>query len=171
MNDVRLLSILAEHLACYPHMQVQDVYKLLHQAALGSQHAVRDERAARDWLERELAEMGAGHDDPLFDPISPDGQIMRLHLRPYAAAGRDLEMLLKAFIRTANEWHGSPDTLKEYGTAAAQNATGAIRREELESFFARMEAQDFPAVHHFEIYTRLYRPAYRVVVRKFLEET
>ncbi|HEX7541440.1 MAG TPA: hypothetical protein VF352_04850 [Anaerolineales bacterium] len=168
-----LYQILTSHLTHTPAMQVQDVYKLLHQAALGSEHAVRDEQAARDWLEGEMAEMGEGPDDPLMDPLSPDGHIVRVHLRPYLQAGKDPETLLQAFIRTANEWHASPERLKEYGAAAArlaQAGKGLILREEIEAFFAKMEERDFPAVHHSEVYERLYRPAYRVVARQFLEE-
>ena len=112
-------QVIKAHLLRYPQMQIADMYKLLHQAALGSEHAVRDEQAVRDWLERELSEMEAGPNDPLFDPISPDGKILRIHLRPYVRAGKNPEPLLRAFIQTANEWHGSPETLKEYGTAAA----------------------------------------------------
>lgn len=161
------------HLLRYPQMQIADLYKLLHQAALGSEHAVRDEQAARDWLERELLQMGEGPDDSLMDPLSPDGQILRVHLRPYLRAGKNPETLLRAFIQTANEWRGSPKKLKEYGAAAArlaQAGTGSIRREEIDAFFAKMEEQDFPAVHHSKDYQRLYRPAYRVVARKFLED-
>lgn len=154
-------------------MKVQDLYKLLHQAALGSEHAVRDEQAAHNWLEHELEEMGAGPDDPLFDPISPDGQILRVHLRPYLQAGNDPEKLLQAFIQTANDWHGSLENLKEYGTVAAQlTQTGmkSIQPEEIKTFFAKMESQGFPAVHHSEVYRNLYRPAYRVVARQYLED-
>jgi hypothetical protein len=168
-----LQSLLTNHLTRYPSMQVQDLYKLLHQAALGSEHAVRDEQAARDWLEGELAEMGTGPDDPLLDPISPDGKIVRIHLRPYIQAGKDPGILLQAFIRTANEWHGSPETLKEYAYTAAgmlPSVAGQLTVEETESFFATMEAQGFPAVHHSRVYANLYRPAYRVVARQFLEE-
>ena len=154
-------------------MQAQDIYKLLHQAALGSEHAVSDEEAARNLLERELTDMGDGPDDPQLDPISPDGQIVRVHLRPYLRMGKDPETLLQAFIRTANEWHGSQDNLKEYGAVAvelAHSGTGAIQTEEIKAFFAKMEAQDFPAVHYSEEYNRLYRPAYRVIARKLMEK-
>jgi len=154
-------------------MQVQDLYKLLHQAALGSEHAACAGPAAWDWLKRELNEMGDGPDDPLTDPISPQGQILRIHLRPYVSTGKPPQTLLQAFIRTADEWPGSLEKLKQYGAAAAQLAqpgTGSIRREEIEVYFVKMEKQDFPAVHHSDIYTRLYRPAYRVVARQFLEE-
>lgn len=168
-----LNQILSLHFTCTPLMQVQDVYKLLHQAAMGSEHAVGDEQAARDWLECELSEMGAGPDDPLLDPLSPDGQILRVHLRPYLRAGKNPETLLRAFIQTANEWRGSPEKLKEYGVAAArlltQAGTGSFKQGDFEAFFAKMEAQGFPAVHHSGEYERLYRPAYRVVARQFLE--
>lgn len=173
MSDTEFRQILTSHLLRYPQMQMADLYKLLHQAALGSEHAVRDEQAVRDWLEHELAEMGDGPDDPLMDPLPPDGQILRVHLRPYLRAGKNPETLLRAFIQTANEWRGSPEKLKEVGAAAArlaQAGTGSIRQEEIEAFFAKMEEQDFPAVHHSEIYERLYRPAYRVVAKRFLEE-
>jgi hypothetical protein len=61
----------------------------------------------------------------------------------------------------------------EYGTAAAGRVgagTGSIQPDELKAFFDKMEAQGFPAMHHSEVYKRLYRPAYRVVARQYLEE-
>ena len=136
-------------------MQVQDLYKLLHQAALGSEHAVRDEKAARNFLERDLAEMCTSPDDPLIDLLSPDGQILRVHLRPYIQAGKDPEKLLRAFIQTANEWCGSPEKLKEYCSVAAritQAGTGLIRREDCEAYFSELEEQEFPAGHHSDVY-------------------
>jgi hypothetical protein len=167
-----LHQILTDHLTRYPAMQVQDLYKLLQQAALGSEHAIRNKEAAWKWLEREMAEMGAGPDDPLFDPLSPDGEIARIHLRPYLRAGKEPQTLLAAFLRTANEWRGSVETLRVYGQAAAHLAeteTWQIRRLEIENFFAKMEEEFFPAVHHSSIYVEHYHPAYRVVNRNFLE--
>jgi hypothetical protein len=164
--------ILADHARRYPLMLVADLYKLLHQAALGSAHAVRDEQAAFDSLQREVSAMGAGPADPLMDPLSPDGQILRVHLRPYMQAGKNLETLLQAFIRTAAEWQGSIIRLKEYGAIAArvpESWTGAIQKKEIEAYFATQESQGFPCVHHSKEYEKLYRPAYRVVARQFLE--
>lgn len=169
-----LSEILTNHFSRYPDMRVQDVYKLLHQAALGSGHAVNDEASAREWLERELAEMGPGPDDPLLDPISPDGEIVRVHLRPYLRLGKDPRALLTAFVRTANEWPGSMEILQGYGKAALQPANlknWPIRGDEIESFFAHMEALGFPAVHHSDVFLRQYRPAYRVVATRLLEGT
>lgn len=166
-------QILTNHLARTPAMQVQDLYKLLHLAALGSDHAIHDEKMARGWLDRELDEMGAGPDDPLLDPLSPDGQILRVHLRPYLQEGKDIAALLRAFILTANDWRGSTEKLKEYGATTCRMADSGLLPflgEEIRSFFAAMEAQGFPAVHHSDVYEQHYHPAYRVVARQFLEE-
>lgn len=159
-------QILANHLNRYPLMQVQDLYKLLHQAALGSGHAVQDEASALKRLEAELAGMGEGPEEPLLDPISPDGTISRLHLRSCLKAGVEPRMICTAFVRTANEWHGSTLTLREYGQAAARQAKADhwhLDGLEIEAYFATMEGKGYPAVHHSDIYSERYRPAYRVV--------
>jgi len=173
LESNNLNQILTSYLARTPVMEVQDLYKLLHLAALGSGHIVRDERAVRSWLERELDEMGTGPDDPLIDPLSPDGQILRVHLRPYKREGKNPDKLLQAFIRTANEWFGSPEKLKEYGALAGQMAEKGgfpFSEKEFHSYFAEMESRGFPAVHHSEVYEQLYHPAYRVVARQYFEE-
>jgi hypothetical protein len=100
----RLLRL---HLDRYPLLQLEDLYKLLHQGVLGSEHAVTSPSGAREWLEREIAGLGPGPEEPLIDPISGDGRIARVHLRPFLAGGGDQEALLTAFVRTANEHHGS----------------------------------------------------------------
>jgi hypothetical protein len=64
------------------------LYKLLHQAILGSGHAISDLEGARKWLERELTEMDSRYDETAIDPISPDGEIVRVHLRPIIASVR-----------------------------------------------------------------------------------
>lgn len=167
-----LQHVLTSHFLRMPAMQVQDVYKLLHQAALGSEHAVQDEQQASNRLEQELAEMGLGPEDPLIDPLPPDGNILRVHLRPFRQAGGEAGELLRAFIRTANEWHGSVDTLKEFGAQAVEMTragSAPVNSEEIRIFFGMMEEQGFPAVHHSAVYQRLYSPAYRVVARQYLE--
>ena len=40
-------QLLTAHLQRYPRMQLEDIYKLLHQAALGPEHAVQDAAIAR----------------------------------------------------------------------------------------------------------------------------
>jgi len=159
-------TVLRDHLSRYPAMQVQDVYKLIHQAAMGSEHAVSNMAGVRQWMERELAEMGVGPDEPVMDPISEDGQILRVHLRPFVAQGGDPELLLNAFIRTANEFHGDVDVLKKYWNIVT--GMDYFPPAEMVEFVESVRTQNYPAVHHSPEYERLYRPAYRVVWQKFI---
>src|SRR5262249_47815609 len=68
-------ELTAHPLRRYPRMELADVYKLLHQAAMGSGHAIEDPAEARAKLEEELTHLGEGPDDPVADPISPDGKV------------------------------------------------------------------------------------------------
>jgi len=171
MRDA-LSHILAAHHRRYPHLQVQDLYKLLHQASLGSEHAISDDAGARAWLERELATMGPGPDEPVIDAISPSGDIVRVHLRPYVAAGHHPQRLLEAFLRTGREYRGSTDRLRDYGQVAEQMAAAALlpfEPAQVGAFMQQMAQQGFPAAHHSPVYQRWYQPAYRVVCGALLD--
>jgi hypothetical protein len=167
-------AIVLAHLVRYPAMQLEDVYKLAHQACLGSEHAVRDRAQAERSLERELVQLGDGPREPTIDPIAPDGRIVRVHLRPFLAAGGDATGLLDAFVRTANEFRGSHERLRSsWATVEALAADGslpAVSRVDTETFGRRMEDAGYPAVHHSAAYGATYRPAYRVVARAFLPQ-
>jgi len=160
-------AILSDHFSRYPAMQIQDVYKLFHQAALGSEHAISNPDDARTWMDRELTEMGDGPDENTMDPISPGGQIVRVHLRPYVAQGEDPEVLLTAFIQTANEFQGDEELLESYWKTAAEMMP--FLPKEIVRFIEPLRAKNYPAVHHSQEYERLYRPAYRVVLRKLID--
>jgi hypothetical protein len=170
-DETAFRRILADQILRYPGMEIQDLYKLIFQASFGSEHAVSDRAAARRRLELELREAGHGPEEPLVDPISPNGGIVRINLRPYGAAGGDLAALLEAFVRTAREYRGAEATFQRYwGDAERMAAAGLLpfAREALQGFFAEMRAGGFPAVHHSDTYARTYRPAYRVIVRGLL---
>lgn len=171
----RFQAVLRDHARRYPGWMAQDVYKLAHQAALGSEHAVTDGAGVRAWLERELAALGEGIDEPLVDPISAGGEVVRVHLRPYFKAGYSGEALLEAFIRTAREYPGSYERLQSYLEQALElvkdgdlNLPGEDPAFELYELIGHMQEDGYPAVHHSEQFEALYHPAYRVIARGFL---
>ena len=171
-EEMAFWRILVNQANRYPRLEARDLYKLAHQAALGSEHALTDVAGVRRWLEMELAEMGLGPAEPLLDPISADGGIVRLHLRPFVAEGGDPSALLDAFVRTAQEFHGSVETLRRYLRYAVKIDLGGnlpFTVEAMVHFFAHMETLGFPAAHHSDQYERAYRPAYRVVHRAYLK--
>jgi hypothetical protein len=159
-------QLLSQHIARYPRMQLDDIYKLLHQAALGAGHAVRDAAAARAWLEKEAAELGAGPVEPDKDVISPDGKLARVHLRSWLAAGRSLDDLNRAFVETANSYPPSRERLEKFcGCLGDLAGAGGIpfAQTEVVEYFDRIAQASYPVVHHSKTYADAYKPAYRVV--------
>src|SRR5205823_6624785 len=119
-------QLLGSHLQRYPRMQLEDIYKLLHQAAMGPEHAVEDAVLARERLRAEAQDLGSGPADPRMDPISPDGRLVRVHLRAYLESGAAIEDLAAAFVDTAKTYPAAPDKLAKFcgclGDLAAINA-------------------------------------------------
>jgi len=166
-------SILIDHARRYPLWEVDDLYKLIHQAAMGAEHASTDLAEVGEWLMHEIAHLEPGPSESLIDPISPDGQVVRVHLRPFAALQLEQDSLLRAFIRTAAEISPSTDRLDEFAKVATQLAIEGyipFAADQVRRYLAEQRASGFPAVHHSRIYERSYKPAYRVVARLFLPE-
>ncbi|HVY06960.1 MAG TPA: hypothetical protein VHB46_13380 [Burkholderiales bacterium] len=159
-------QLLSTHLQRYPAMQLDDIYKLLHQAALGPGHAVTDAAAARKRLDEEIASLADGIAEPDKDVISPDGRLARIHLRAWLAGKGDPGRLHRAFVETANTYPSSPDKLAKFCACLADLAdAGGIpfTRAQVEPWFARIAGEGYPPVHHSAAFRNAYRPAYRVV--------
>jgi len=165
-------QLLSAHLARYPAMQLADIYKLLHQAALGPGHAVDNPAAARKRLDEELAALGDASDELLQDVISPDGRLARIHLRPYLAAGKTPDALLRALVETANTYPASPDKLARFCDCLGDLAeAGGIpfAREEVLAYFEKIARDGYPVVHHSAAFRSAYHPAYRVIAVDLLQ--
>lgn len=166
-------QLLDRHLARYPRMQLEDVYKLLHQAALGGGHAVGDEAAARRRLDDEIAALGDGPEEPARDPISPDGKLARIHLRTFLAAGGDPADLHRAFLASARGYPAAPDKLAKFcGCLGDLAGAGGLpfAQPDVVRYFADIARAGYPVVHHSQAYRDAYKPAYRVVALDQLTE-
>jgi hypothetical protein len=164
-------QLLAHHFGRYPRMELVDVYKLLHQAAMGPGHAIDDLKSVRDKLEAEVAQLGEGPDDPIADPISPDGKLARVHLRPYLAAGHSASLLVDAFVQTGRSYPAAPDRLEKFCACLGDlAAAGGIPfpRDEAEGYIRAVAGRAFPVMHHSDAYRAAYRPAYRLVALDLL---
>jgi hypothetical protein len=146
-----------------------DAYKWLYQATQGAEHAVGDEAGVHAWLEREWASLGsplAG--ERLFVPLRPDGQVVRLHLRPYRAAGGDSARLLDAFLESARRVHTDRQAFwvvwRELSAMLADESFGLLTHDAWIELDAVAGPQDYPAVHHSKGYRALHSLAYRVLI-------
>jgi hypothetical protein len=174
MTDTLFQEVLAWHAQRYPRWQVQDIYKLIYQAALGSEHAVPSREFAQTALEQELAALTAGYSEPLIEPIHPVGDLVRLHLRTLLHQNRSPIIVLDAFVQTALEYKGSYEALDQYAGQAI-DWVREIKRDidpwMLQDFLTSMREERYPAVHHSAEYIKEYLPAYRVIATRFLPST
>ena len=178
-SDVRadpgLCRLAQDHARRYPMAGTQDLYKFAHQAAFGAGHAVPDAEQARDWLMREIEDLPAGvpgtSSPPLLEPLLPDGSLVRVHLRPWIEAGGDPDVLLAAFVRTANTYSGSEAILLVYWECFRDLSRGGLLPSDtgqLDLYIREQQEQGWPARHHSAVFESEYAPAYRVVAREYL---
>ena len=171
----RFAPVVSWHAARYPDLEVEDLYKLLHQAVAGPAHAIENPDMAREWMKLEWANLdGPLEGEEAFEPLSADGRLVRLNLRPWRADGDSPEAVLNAFVRTAGTL--PPDTariraeLDAISACSGRIAIGLpIPASEVQSFFSDRAADGYPAIHHSENYRQAYQPAYRVVFRSYLD--
>jgi hypothetical protein len=171
-EEANIQGLIKRHLARYPLMRLTDLYKLLFQAACGPGHAGVDEARALAQLELEAASLQHQSEEPIIDPISPDGSLARLHLVPYLAAGGTLSDLASAFVLSIHAFAGSQDQLHRYWETAhrlASTASLPFSERDLQRYWATAEQLDFPALHHSIPYRKRYHPAYRLVLVNFFK--
>ena len=167
-------NLTSQHIARYPNLELIDLYKLLHQSALGASHA----SAADDILEKEFNlewdNLSGIHIEPAIDPISPDGKIARIHLRSYLSQDYSKDDLLMAFIRTANANSGSKEKLKKFCGCLRDLSKAEqlpFNPEDTEAFLNDVENKDYPTLRHSNIFKREYEPSYRIVHLDYLRLT
>ena len=167
-------AVINTQLQRYPAMQIQDLYKLVYQAALGNEHLMTDSAMVHDYLIRELESVQADSNEPLLEAISPDGAVVRLNFRPFKARHGDHRALLQAMMQTARTFQKSPGRLARYLSHLEQMAdSGDIPFDATtaQSFFREMREKEYPAVHHSAAYKEQYAPAYRVILRMYVPRT
>jgi hypothetical protein len=171
----RFTPIVEWHADRYPELEIEDLYKLLHQAVAGPGHAIEDSVAALEWLQREWNDLGSSRREELgIEPLTEDGTLVRVNLRPWRDADRDPEEVLRAFLRTADVFHRDPARIRrdlDSFAACRDRIAGpaGISASLIGSFFAARAAEGYPAIDHSPAYRRTYDPAYRVVLRAYLD--
>jgi hypothetical protein len=169
-----LQKLITAQLQRYPAMQIQDLYKLVYQAALGNEHLMIDSAMVHEYLIRELESVQADSSELLLEEISPDGAVVRLNLRPFKARHGDHRALLQAMMQTARIFQKSQGRLARYWAQLEQMAvSGGIPFDAtaVQSFFREMREKEYPAMHHSAAYKERYAPAYRVILKKFVPRT
>jgi hypothetical protein len=134
-----------------------------------------DELATLEVKGREASAKEQIPDAELVEEVEPEGILVRVNLRPWAAVNRDArdtERLVIAVVASARRVRGSPEKIRRRLAAAVRWCRESLPREAipLAELSARSRPAGYPALHHSPQYRQAYRPAYRVVLRKLLPE-
>lgn len=170
-----VLAMVATELERRPAAAREDLYTLLYHGAMGPAHAGRDSIAVLAALTREVASLGdpstwsdSLRDVPVHEAISPDGEMVRVNLRPFVQRGGSIPALSRAFVRSAHHATPAPERLERWWRHVADGADAGevpFLGDSLRAFFDRQRSSGFPAVEHSAAYRSAYRPAYRVLRR------
>ena len=163
-------SILLSHARKYPLMEPTDAVKLIYQNEFGGGHLIRDEAACLRFLQREYDSIEKNRDLPIGEDIG--NGILRVNLA--ALKPEDLERLGAVFLRSAAEHTGDPARfLKKLDVLRTLTREGvfAFGTQELESYLDDYGRAGYPPVSHSDFYREKYKPAYRIVLRKYWEAT
>lgn len=167
-------EILDWHLARYPLIQAQDIYKLLHQGVFGPGHILITPSAARAAIEQELVQVDRTGPVALTEPIDPTGKLVRVNLAPLPPTTAMVERLLEALTETV-EIIAQTATATELADIMRHRLAAAVlwcrRSLPLQAAFLEKLAQDadsagFPTRHHSAVYLAAYHPAYRVLLSR-----
>lgn len=163
-----LLDFALPKLEADPDARIEDAYKWMYQATRGGEHMAPSRSAASEWLEREWKSVGpAKRNEPLWEPLCPDGEIGRLNIRPYKDRGGKPTELVDAFLASSTAYKPEPENFltvwKELGRRLKERRIGKFTYSEWLRLDAAMKTKNYPAVHHSPDYSASRQPAYRVL--------
>ena len=165
----------------YPESRVQDIYKNFCQDNLGPGHLIPDPEYARNYLLTELAAFREDLDSLRYDapermycPVGDQGNYVRVDLYNVLDGRVSEELLLDAFVRSANE--GKKTTPEEW-VAKWKGIAGIIRKNfkditDAEEDLAQLDSllsEVHLIMHHSRAFEEAYHPHYRIIAKEIFE--
>ena len=167
-----LRSVLLDHVGRYPLMEPTDAVKLIYQNEFGGGHLIRDAQQCLARLRAEYQNTPQSSSGIFAESIG--NGLVRVHLGCLDAQGYTPEQLGNAFIRSAAEIRGNPDSFRnklELLRELAAQELLPFSAASLEDYLQEYEKAGFPMVSHSSTYRDVYHPAYRIVKETQLHET
>lgn len=160
-------NLLTMHCQKYPRLQIQDVFKFLHQSSFGCEHLVTNLNSAIDYIDNESSRCDLNSNN-LIDEL--DGEYSRVHLA-FLRYGLSTETFGKLFFHSAKKEPDGMAKLEE----KIQVIADLVKENKLPFSFAEFETKiqewktkDFSAVHHSNEFRENYNPAYRVISNRYI---
>lgn len=159
----------------YPKSRLLDIYKSCFQNYMGAEHLVSDRQMVTAYLDEELNTTSLDDLMPwYYEPCGIEGNYVRVSLRTVKEGIIQENLLLDAFIRSANnkerpsidswreQWH------KIIGTIEQMNLNLPSYSEDKQFIDSILSAGKY-AISHSPEYREAYHPHYRIVERNIFE--
>lgn len=174
-------TAIRQQLQDFPESRVQDIYKDFCQDNLGPEHLIPDPEYARNYLRTELASFREDLDslryetpERMYYPVGDLGNYVRVDLSVVLDGLVSEELLLDAFVRSANE--GRKVTPEEW-VAKWNGIAGIIGKDfrgipGAEEDLARLDSLVKGGnliMHHSPAFGAAYHPHYRIVAKDIFE--
>ena len=169
-------SFVSHQLQTYPKCRLLDLYKSCFQDFMGAEHLVSDRQRVKAYLDEELNSVALDDLMPwMYEPCGMDSSYYRVSLRAVKEGIISEDLLLDAFIRSANtpkrpsvdewneRWH------KMMGAIDGMHLN-LPKYDEDRQFIDSVLAVGKYAISHSPEYREAYRPHYRIVERSIFEQ-
>lgn len=160
----------------YPKSRLFDIYKSCFQDYMGAEHLVSDRQIVKDYLDEELSSVDVEKLMPwYYEPCGIEGNYVRVNLRTVKEGLVPEDLLLDAFIRSANvkdrpsveawseRWHKIIGTIE-------QMKLDLPNFQEDKQFIENVLSAGKYAISHSQDYRDAYNPHYRIVERSIFEK-
>ncbi len=168
-----IFKLLVTHANRYPQMAVQDIYKLLYQGTMGSEHFQDSIADYEEDLMEEWQQIEPDNSLPIWENLRLDGQIVRFYLAPFKAREGQLSQLMTLSYWTTTLYEGSLEDLKSswetFEKICRERKWSKFALDEVEEFGEWLRKNQYPPVHHTEVYKDTYQPSYRLLMRNSWE--
>ncbi len=168
-SSTNIRNAVLDEVKKYPELEIQDLYKLAYQAAMGNEHIMADTIRALKYLREELSSVEASGTEPLIELLRSDSAMARVNLRSFKAQKYDAQKLFSAMLKTAIEFKPSLDMLKIFLRdieKLAEDKKLPFKKSVVSNYFKEMEKNNYPPMHHSKKVQEKYKPSYRIISGK-----
>jgi len=163
-NKLSIKDLISEQQSKYNLITVQDIFKLFYQSVFGVKHLLKDPIASKKYLYEEYSQIDT-KDEPLFENISLDGNIVRVNLKSFKFRKLSIEKLFEVMTISADQITGDLTILKKYWEEfedLVKKGYFNFDLGEIKKYNDKL--QKIPKeIYHSQIYIKKYDPSYRVV--------
>ena len=170
MQAQDIKEFVTRQIETYPQLRLLDIYKSCFQDYLGPEHLISDRAAVEAYLDKELATpIDQTAVLPYYEPCGTQGRHVRVNLSAVQQGIITKQVLLDAFVRSANGKHPTVKSWAKQWRKMARTIDAMHlnlpRYDQDRSFIDSVLNAGLYAISHSPEYRNAYRPHYRIVER------